>query len=176
MAEIPELPEKYQSIVNKIREVFFSTIVQKHQATLKRETQGGLITISNDDDDEFIAFGDNNKLIDGEYDNLDNFLRSVTSISVSFAYQFGEGHIKQKKGSPKHVPEWWSPFRISHADSDQKGLSLWDEYIEKSLTNFSVEFPYVSTDSDSDFGYQDFSIRLSKNKSTLYECSDESEE
>ena len=154
------MPQKYQEILDKVNEVFYSTIVPKHYETIKRECGSGFVALNNDEGG-FISYDKNGIFDDAAYDtDKAGFMSTVDEISVMFAYEFGSGHLRQKKGDPKHVPTWYAPFNISHGDGDED--SLWDEYIKKSLKNFSEEFPHVYTDSDSDFGYQSFFINLSK--------------
>ena len=130
------------------------------------------MTIGNGD--EFILFDVNGHVIDSECEDLSDFMDSVSEISVTFAYQFGCGHIQRKRGEPKHVPAWYSPFKISH--DIRNGKTLWVEYVENSLNGFDAEFSYVNINSDWDFGYQAFIITLSKNEREIENSDSENSE
>ncbi len=110
------------------------------------------ISVCNDDNDEFVFFR-NGVQEDGEYDNLELLIANGTEVTVHVVYFFGRGHFKDTP--KKNLFEGWeTPFG---------DYEIWEPNVINDLeAKFGASFPTIEIDSDSDFGYQSFFVRLKR--------------
>ena len=138
-----EIPAQFFRIRNEIVSRFYESLKHKYRSTIAREAGGGVLTLSCDDD--FVRIDSDGTIIDnciGE-DFEGDFMDCVSSISVSFYYEFDEGRITGERSTEKHVPDWSSPM-LGGEETWLKNLSRELKLIDRRFSNpdFDYEFPH----------------------------------
>jgi len=140
--------EKYWSILKDDIERGYTTL-EKDGTYLVLDTDGSL-------EDVNFAEEPTQKEIVIEQERL---CRSVAvkqdpeSICLYFCYEFDKGHMR--RDSPKKfIPSWDAAFDYDYDD--------WEARVCERLSKLVKGYPYAWIDSDSDFGYQAFTLYISK--------------